>query len=227
MSVEQILAASGSGQTYTSQTSPSNGTLSKDDFLQLLITKLTNQDPMNPIQDEDFASQLAQFSSLEQMSNMNESLSQSIQWDYLLSQTISNTMATSLIGRTVRADSSQVYLETGGSADLTVGLDRAASEVTITITDASGKTVRTIKSTGLDKGDHVINWDGTDETGTQMASGVYTVSVSAVDGNGNAFTPKAIIEGKVSKVTYKDGIALLNINGQNIPLASVLEVKEG
>jgi flagellar basal-body rod modification protein FlgD len=219
-------------QSTTSTTAQSSQTstkdiMGKDDFLKLLVAKLTNQDPMNPIQDEDFAAQLAQFSSLEQLSNMSESLTQDIQWNYLLSQTISNTMATSLIGKTVRADSSQVYLETNGSADLTVNLDRPASELTITICNADGETVRTITAKGLDQGDHVFNWDGTDDGGTQVASGVYTVKLSAKDGNGNTFTPDSIMEGRVSKVAYKDGIALLNINGQNIPLASVLEVKEG
>jgi len=213
--------------TQSNQTTSAGSIMGKDDFLKLLVAKLSNQDPMNPVQDEDFAAQLAQFSSLEQLSNMNQNLTQDIQWNYLLSQTISNTMATSLIGRTVRADSSQVYLDTNGSADLTVNLDRPASELTITICDADGQTVRTITAKGLDKGDRVFNWDGTDDSGTQVASGVYTVKLSAKDGNGNTFTPSSIMEGKVSKVAYQDGIALLNINGQNIPLASVLEVKEG
>ncbi|MDD4052551.1 MAG: flagellar hook capping FlgD N-terminal domain-containing protein [candidate division Zixibacteria bacterium] len=225
-SVQSILNST-SSTTSTTGTTSSGSVLGKDDFLKLLVAKLSNQDPMNPVEDEDFAAQLAQFSSLEQLSNMNESLTQDIQWNYLLSQTISNTMATSLIGRTVRADSSQVYLETNGSADLTVNLDRATSELTITICDSDGKTVRTITAEGLDKGDHVFNWDGTDDSGTQLASGVYTVSLSAKDGSGNAFTPSSIMEGRVSKVAYEDGIALLNINGQNIPLSSVLEVKEG
>lgn len=213
--------------TQAGQTQSGKDVMGKDDFLRLLVAKLSNQDPMNPVQDEDFAAQLAQFSSLEQLSNMNDNLTQDIQWNYLLSQTISNTMATSLIGRTVRADSSQVVLDTNGSADLTVNLDRPASELTITISDVNGRTVRTITAKGLEKGDRVFNWDGTDDSGTQLAAGVYTVKLSARDGSGNTFTPSSIMEGKVSKVTYQGGIALLNINGQNIPLASVLEVKEG
>jgi flagellar basal-body rod modification protein FlgD len=201
--------------------------LNKDDFLQLLIAKLSHQDPLDPMQDEDFVAQLAQFSSLEQLSNMNENLMQDIQWNYLLSQTISNTMATSLIGKTVRADSSMLYLETGGTADLAISLDRVATEVTITIQDENGNIVRTITRDGLDAGDHIINWDGTDDQGVQVAAGAYTLSVSAVDADGNDFTPDQYVEGKVKSVTYRDGMALLNINGQELPLASVLEVREG
>ena len=93
--------------------------LDKDDFLELLIAKLSNQDPLDPMQDEDFVAQLAQFSSLEQLSNMNENLMQDIQWNYMLSQTISNTMATSLIGRTVRADSSMMCSTTSTTSSST------------------------------------------------------------------------------------------------------------
>lgn len=212
---------------YSQAASSTTKELGKDDFLNLLITQLSNQDPLEPMQDTEFIAQLAQFSSLEQMENMNSNLSDMLQWDYLLSQTISNTMATSLIGRTARVDSSQVYLETGGAADIAVSLDRTASEVTVTIRDESGNVVRTLTEYGLDAGDHIVNWDGTDSKGAQVASGVYTIELSAVDGNGNSFTPTNYLEGKVEGVTYKDGIALLSINGQEIPLASVLEVKEG
>ena len=201
--------------------------LDKDDFLKLLVAKLSNQDPLSPMGDEDFVAQLAQFSSLEQLKNMNDNLTQDIQWNYLLSQTISNTMATSLIGRTIRADSSMLYLETGGTADLAVGLDRAASELTITIKDQNGNVVRTMTERGLNEGDHVFTWDGADDSGVQAPSGGYTVSVTALDGEGNSFTPRQFVEGKVDGVTYRDGIALLSIDGQLLPLASVLEVKEG
>lgn len=201
--------------------------LDKDDFLRLLVAKLSNQDPLNPMDDEDFVAQLAQFSSLEQLQNMNNNLTQDIQWNYLLSQTISNTMATSLIGRTIQADSSMLYLETGGTADFAVGLDKAATELTITIKDQNGNVVRTITERGLNEGDHVFTWDGLDDNGAQAPAGAYSVSVTALDGDGNSFTPTQSIEGKVTGVTYRDGIALLSVNGQLVPLASVLEVKEG
>lgn len=219
--------------TYVTATGASNqaavadSVLDKDDFLKLLVAKLTHQDPLDPMADEDFVAQLAQFSSLEQLTNMNENLQQDIQWNYLLSQTISNTMATSLIGRTVRADSSTLYLEEGGAADIAVNLDRPAAELTITIRDEYGTVVRTITRHDVGQGDHMINWDGTDDTGSQVAAGAYTVSVQAEDVNGNTFNPDQFVEGEVTGVTYRDGIALLNVNGQQLPLASVLEVKEG
>jgi flagellar basal-body rod modification protein FlgD len=225
MMTANVSAITSSGSTKATTTNEK--VMGKDDFLRLLIAKLANQDPMNPVQDEDFAAQLAQFSSLEQLSNMNQNLTQDMQWNYLLSQTISNTMATSLIGRTIRADASQVFLPTNGAADVALHLDRPATDVTITIKDANGNAVRTIAMHGVDQGDQIVNWDGASDDGTQQVSGLYSVTISATDGNGNVFTPSQFVQGKVSGVTYKDGIALLSIDGQLIPLAMVLEVKEG
>lgn len=213
--------------TTSSNTATATKELGKDDFLQLLVEQLTHQDPTEPMDNKEFISQLAQFSSLEQMSNMNDSLTESLNWDYLLSQTISNTMATSLIGRNVRADSSQIYLQNAGAADIAVNLDRTTTELTVKISDEDGNVVRTITEHGMDQGDHVINWDGTDDSGVQVASGMYTVSVSGMDANGNSFTPSQYLEGEVEGVIYKDGYALLRINGQDIPLSAVNEVKEG
>ncbi len=225
MMTANVSAITSSGSTKATTTNEK--VMGKDDFLRLLVAKLSNQDPMNPVQDEDFAAQLAQFSSLEQLSNMNQNLTQDLQWNYLLSQTISNTMATSLIGRTVRADASQVFLPTNGAANVALNLDRPATDVTITIKDANGNTVRTIAMHGVDKGDQTVNWDGTSDDGTQQVAGLYSVTISATDGNGNVFTPGQYVQGKVSGVTYKEGIALLSLDGQLLPLASVLEVKEG
>lgn len=213
--------------TGSSQYAPTiNKEMGKQDFLQLLVTKLTHQDPMNPAEDTDFVAQLAQFSSLEQLENMNALLAQDLQWNFLLSQTISNTMATSLIGRSVRADSSGIYLETSDSADIAINLDRAVSEMKVEILDRDGQVIRTLNENGLAAGDHLIHWNGLDSSGTEVPAGLYTVRVSAVDGNGNDYSPEPFLEGLVSGVSYKGGIALLTINGQSVPLAAVLEVKE-
>ena len=109
--------------------------------------------------------------------------------------------------------------------ELTVS--EGCAEVTITIQDEAGNIVRTINQGAMDAGDHSVHWDGTDNNGVQVPSGGYTVHIKAVDADGEEFAANQYIEGKVEGVTYRDGIALLNINGQELPLASVLEVKEG
>ena len=86
-------------------------TLGKDDFLQLLVTKLQHQDPLNPMEDSDFIAQLAQFSTLEQMHNISEGIATSNKWDFLQMQSLNNVMASGLIGREVTADFSGLYLD--------------------------------------------------------------------------------------------------------------------
>jgi len=202
-------------------------TLDKDDFLKLLVAKLSNQDPLNPQDDQAFVAQLAQFSSLEQLKNMNDNLTQDLQWNALLSQTINNTSATSLIGRTVDADSSELYMGSAGSADFSYNLTSEASKVTIDIKDSSGTVVKSIAASGLSAGDHTLNWDGTDNNGNQVAAGLYTVSITAKDSAGKAVATTQTFEGTVTGVSYENGNALLNVNGLLIPLSSVRQVREG
>ena len=77
--------------------------LLKDDFLKLLVTQLQNQDPLNPASNQEFASQLAEFSSLEQLTQMNESLESNLDSDLLLAQSLNNSTATGFIGHEVHA----------------------------------------------------------------------------------------------------------------------------
>ena len=87
--------------TSTSATSGSS-TLGKDDFLKLLIVQLRNQDPLNPTEGTEFAAQLAQFSSVEQLTNINSTLTESLATNKLLTQSIGNSLATTMIGKTVK-----------------------------------------------------------------------------------------------------------------------------
>ena len=91
-----------SAATPTYATSAS-GTLGKDDFLKLLVKQLQNQDPMNPLDSSQFATQLAQFSSVEQLANINTNLEASISTNQLMAQSIGNSLASSMIGRDVKA----------------------------------------------------------------------------------------------------------------------------
>lgn len=213
--------------TGNNQVATSSKELGKDDFLKLLVTKMMYQDPLNPITDESFVAQLAQFSSLEQLENMNRNLTLDLQWNYLLSQTISNTMATSLIGLTVKADSSNLYLDSGAEANVNVDLDQPATELTFSILDANGQLVRTIRQYDIGFGVRNIEWDGLDDAGVHVPSGFYTISAKATNAAGASFIPGLYLEGRVDGVTYADGIALLNIAGLSIPLAAVTQVREG
>ena len=153
--------------------------LAKDDFLNLLVTQLQYQNPLEPMQDQEFISQLAQFSQLEQLENMNGSLETNSQVNYLMSQTIANTMATTLIGKDVIAEGVDFVINEGDTADLSFELGADAAEATIDIYDEDGSLVRTVDLTDLPQGMNTYTWDGTDNSGQTVASGRYYIKATS------------------------------------------------
>ena len=221
-SISDILSSGAS----TSVESTGTDTLGKDEFLQLLITKLEYQDPLNPMDDQDFIAQLAQFSSLEQMANISEGIAESNQWDYLQMQSINNVMAAGLIGKDVKASYDSIYYDGTNTPNISFTTNSFASDLTIKIKDAEGYTVATINDSEVSPGDQVYEWDGRNDFGNIVESGYYTLEVTGVDGSGNEFTPTLSLVGKVEAVTYRNGSAYFRINGIEVPFSDVSAIGE-
>ena len=115
--------------------------LGRNEFLQLLVTKLQNQDPLSPMDDEDFIAQLAQFSSLEQMNNIAEGIAASNQWDFMQMQSINNTMAAGLIGKEVMADYNGVFYDGDKAPEINFTTDRYADEIDFIVRNELGEIV--------------------------------------------------------------------------------------
>ena len=98
VSTSDTSSTSSSSSSSTISSSDTNADISKSEFLQLMITQLQYQDPLNPTDSVDYSAQLAQFSSLEQLTNLNDKLSQLVETNYYLTQSVYNTMTTNLIG---------------------------------------------------------------------------------------------------------------------------------
>lgn len=222
-SVSSLLSSNSSSNSATTPTSA----LGKDQFLKLLIAQLEFQDPLDPMDNTEYVAQMAQFSSLEQLQNMNDSLMQNIQYNALLSQTINNTMATSLIGKEITADSSSVGVVSGDGADITFSTAEQALVGTITITDENGTVVRSLSVGSLKPGSNAIHWDGKDNAGNDVPSGSYSYDVNLRDANGQAVTVSNYRTGVVDSVKYVSGEAYLLVDGAYIPLSDVREVKAG
>jgi len=191
-----------------------------DNFLLLLTTQLQNQDPLSPMDTNEFTQQLVAFTEVEQSIKTNDRLEQLI--DLQLGNQL--TSAASYIGRSVEAESEFLSLD-GGQATLTYGLNATAARTTIQIQDESGQVVRTIGGeTG--PGLHRLDWDGTDDGGSPLPDGVYRAVVSAVDGND---APVSIAQGTVGRVTgveIVDGQVVLSLNGLKIPIDKVVSVTQ-
>lgn len=148
-------------------------------FLTLLVAQLKNQDPTNPMQNNELTSQLAQINTVSGIEKLNTTLGS-------ISGQINNNQslqATALIGHGVMVPGKDILVGSkDGNVSTTpfgVELQRAADSVTATISDATGKVVRTIEIGGLTAGVHSFTWDGTLEDGTNAPDGAYTVAVNA------------------------------------------------
>lgn len=203
----------------------SNDFLGKEEFFELLITQLKYQNPLEPLQDQEFIAQMTQFSSLEQLQNLNEAMTESIDWNMLMSQTINNTMATSLIGKEVIAVSNTVALSAEGGANISFQTEGYAHYGAINIYSGEDL-VRTISVENLPGGTQSIPWDGKDNVGNELPAGSYTFEVELYDVNGEALTSEGYLVGTVDGVKYVQGQAYLGVDGVYVPLSEVLEIND-
>lgn len=214
---------------YASTTSGSTGiesALGRDAFLRMLMVQMQYQDPLNPTDGDAFASQLAQFSQLEELQSMSESLDASLSTETLLTQSITNTLAASLIGKTVVASTASSYLS-NGEAQFHFNLAEAASDVTLKIYDDAGSLVKTVTLSNLPEGDQSYTWNGIDSNGDSVDDGVYTFTVSATDSSGDSVTASPYIRGTITGVKYDNGMAVLMVGEIELNLSDVTEILEG
>lgn len=171
---QDILASLARKDTTTSSTTEQ----SQMQFLTLLTTQLQNQDPMNPMENAELTSQLAQLSTVEGIEKLNTMMTQ-----LLASQeSAEGLQAAALVGRGVLVEGKSLTLTEAGA----VGgfeLDGAADEVVLSITDASGIEVASMKLSDVEAGSQNYVWDGTTKDGSKAADGIYTVSVTATQGD--------------------------------------------
>lgn len=217
-----ISALAGGNQMYN--TPQDSNAMAQSDFLQLLITQLRYQDPMEPQDSQEFASQLAQFSSLEQLQNISGTLQEGVTADLVLTQTINNTMAATLIGKDIKAFGNNIFLEPGSDTQINFQSSAFADTAEITIRDQAGQIVQVINMQSVSKGDHSIMWDGLNDDGESMPQGEYNFSVEASIASGDVIATIPMMIGIIESVRYSNAGAIFVVNGEEIPFSSVLEL---
>ncbi len=190
--------------TGTSTVAKKDTIMGKEDFLSLLVAQLKNQDPLKPDDPTAFTAQLAQFSSLEQLTNLNKTME-----GLTTAQTNSERLSSlGLIGKDISYNGSTVTLE-GKPVEIGYQLDGIASGVTISIQDANGKTIHTIQAaeTELKAGNHFITWDGKDQSGNLLANGKYTIVLQAsAAGKDASIAAAPLVRSVVTGVDLSSGI---------------------
>jgi flagellar basal-body rod modification protein FlgD len=200
---------------------PEKVEMGKAAFLKLLVAQLENQDPTDPMDNGAFVAQLAQFSSLEGITNLGISM------DGMAANmsSLQNLNTAGLIGREVLTEGNG--LEYAGEGDNVVfgyGLDESAASVTVGVYDAAGRLVRHLDLGAVGYGDHVITWDGIDDSGNLVAPGSYTFDVQAANESRDEVGTVLYTSGTVSAISMEDGTASLVVGGRLITQDKIKEI---
>lgn len=204
-----ILAALNKKDTTATSSSDTTSALGQDAFLKLLITQLKNQNPLNPQDNTAFVAQLAQFSSLQGIQNLNTTMT-GLASGMQSSQAL---QASSLVGRTVEVESTTAYLDTGGIVRGTITLPDSTASMQLNIYNSSNQAVIQKDLGSQAAGDIPFAWDGKAADGTALPAGTYRFEVLAKDGKtSTALT--TYLSANVNSVTMgANQDVTLNVNG--------------
>lgn len=189
-----------------------------DRFLTLLVTQLRNQDPLNPLDNAQITSQLAQLSTVSGINKLNDAFA-SLQASFQANQYL---QATGLVGHDVTVAGNKLTL-TDGTSNYGIAFGASADHVTVTIADASGRVVRTIDAGNQPAGVSRLAWDGRADNGSVCADGAYTVSVTASSG-GKPVAADSLTIARVTGIVPGNNGTLLQLGSLGIvDLAQVLQ----
>jgi flagellar basal-body rod modification protein FlgD len=190
-----------------------------DNFLKLLTTQLQHQDPLEPLDTNQFTEQLVQFATVEQQIASNENLEKMA----TLMDTSRTTAALGYLGRTVDMEGSTISLK-DNKANIRFSGEKPAANTTVEILNNKNEVIRSLPApTGA--GVQSLTWDGLNGQGQRLPEGKYNIRVKAEDASGRAVSRSTLISGVVDSVsTNADGISL-SVGGKSISADQVLNVR--
>lgn len=210
-------SAAAAAATTSTATTAKTKTLGQNDFLSLLVAQLKNQDPLNPSDPTEFTSQLAQYSQLEQLFNLNDSMG-----NLTTAQSNSDRLSSlSLIGQDVVVEGASFTLGDTSSAQLGYKGDGTATSVNLNIQNSTGKVVATLTGKDLTAGNHFITWDGKDASGNTLPSGTYTLAVDAKNSTGASATVASLIRATVTGVDLSGSEAKIVTGSGEYKISSI------
>ena len=217
------------GQVYDAQstaeattTTSTDNSLGQDAFLKMFMAQLTNQNPLDPMDNTEFTAQLATFSQLEQLTKISGYLEGMND----LKEAVNQTTILGYIGKEVAMSGNVLPVSQGyvGGVSYTLASD---ADVSAVITDSSGTQVAQLSLGWQTAGSQTFQWDGTDSAGQTVADGVYTISISAADSAGEAVTVSDMVVTALVTGYQKDtdGTQYLLMGDAALPLSDVLAVR--
>ena len=211
-------ASSSSSNSSLSSTTGSTLAGNFQTFLQLLTTQLQNQNPLDPLDTNQFTQQLVQFAGVEQQLKTNDQLTQLVS----LQQTTQATQALGFVGKTAVVDGNTTALSSSKATwELNIP---SSSAVTVTIANSKGQTVFTGNYSASAGNNQPFTWNGQGSDGTQWPDGLYTMTATAADSSGNPVAISTQVGGTVSSVDLTQTPPLLMINGQTYTVSQVKSI---
>ena len=210
----------GASTSITPSDTRSEDIMGKDTFLTLLVAQLRHQDPLNPMEGTEFTAQLAQFSSLEQLQNVNDNLS-----NMKVSQSEELIFkAMDFMGKEIDVQGKDLMLKDDTPAKGGFYMESPA-DCLVTVFDAHGTAVKNISMGRLAPGTHSFEWDGTGDNGAFQEQGIYNFAVTALDGTGQALPVETFMSGRVDRVRFEGGTPLLYMGNLPVAPSSVRDVR--
>jgi flagellar basal-body rod modification protein FlgD len=179
----------------------------QDRFLKLLVTQMKNQDPLNPLDNAQVTSQLAQINTVSGIEKLNSTL-QNLSTSFMAGQSLQSA---ALIGRSVLTDSNRLAWN-GAPVTGAAELAQPADRMTVTIADAAGNTVRTIELGAQKAGTAQFQWDGLNDAGARMPDGAYSFRIAAQRG-GQPVTASPLGIGRVASVSFGNEGLRVDVDG--------------
>ncbi|MBW1680294.1 MAG: hypothetical protein JRF59_04830 [Deltaproteobacteria bacterium] len=217
--LSEIQSSSTAGTIGSSAVNKS--TLGRDDFLKIFLAQVSHQDPLNPMEATEFTAQLAQFSSLEQLFNLNKNVESMKE----AQSDSSRFQALSLLGREILAEGDTLDLEEGSIATGAFNLPEQA-DCTVLVKDRYGNIVRRIRLGPLGEGPQAFQWDGLNDAGARADAGTYSFEIEAVGDQGHAVLADPMIRGRVSRVSLEGAEPVLYAGQIPVRLSQVLDVRQ-
>lgn len=197
--------------------------LGQDDFIELMITQIRNQDPFEPLQSGEFIGQLAQFGTVSGIDELNNVVSD------LATALVSNQtlQAANLIGKNALVPTDSIQFEEGVPSRAALSTDAAASNVNVTIFDSTGNLIKTLPLGVVNSGLNEFQWDGTDTNGNSVAPGEYYFSAVGTQGQDNvAFDTFAYKQIQSISLGDRTSSIFLNIaDGTELKISEILKLE--
>ena len=208
---------SNAASTTSSSSSSSTSTLSSSDYMTLFLAQLQNQDPTDPMQSYELAAQLAQFTTVQELSQATTNLGNLQQY----SSDINNAQMSTLVGQDVTVQMNTMNVSSGTPSELDYSLSSSAT-VTATIKDSNGNTIDTVNLGSESAGSHTVSWNGEDSSGNTVSDGAYTCTLTATASDGTTTTIPTTISGQVTSCNLGSTPPTYTLaDGTVVPVSSV------